>query len=231
MLVGHTQLQHLELHRCKSPDGATGVAQLLAHLQPLQQLTHLGMVASLGTGEGDGGSPPAAAYAALTASINLRSLDLRWCTLPPGVWQHVFPAGRQLQHLQVLDIGNVRQAGPSDYGPAPAGTLLVSCCPALRSLYMPYLTLSGAEVLGPLQGLSGLHALRLATVSTPCAQGLQSVGQLTGLRDLRIGCNEDMKESILRRLTLLQQLTNLSVGRLNTKFVNLTCKVRFVAKI
>jgi hypothetical protein len=139
VLVGHTQRQHLELHRCKSPDGATGVAQLLAHLQPLQQLTHLGMVASLGTGEGDGGSPPAAAYAALTASINLRSLDLRWCTLPPGVWQHVFPAGRQLQHLQVLDIGNVRQAGPSDYGPAPAGTLLVSCCPALRSLYMPYL--------------------------------------------------------------------------------------------
>jgi hypothetical protein len=67
--------------------------------------------------------------------------------------------------------------------------------------------------------------------ATPCTQGLQSVGQLTGLRDLRIGCNEDMKESILRRLTLLQQLTNLSVGRLNTKFVNLTCKVRFVAKI
>ena len=225
VLVGHTQLLHLDLHYCKSPDGAAGVAQLLAHLEPLQQLTHLGIVDSLGNGEGEGGTPPAAAYAALTAGSSLRDLDLRWCTLPPGVWQHVFPAGRQLQHLQSLDLGNVRRAGGSYYGPAPAGSLLVSCCPGLRSLIMQYLGLSGAETLGPLRGLTGLHTLRLAVLGTESAQGLQSVGELTGLRELTIGCNGDTKESILRRLTLLQQLTKLDVGGLFTEPVNLTCEV------
>jgi hypothetical protein len=90
---------------------------------------------------------------------------------------------------------------------------------------MQYLGLGGAETLGPLQGLTGLHTLRLAVLGTESAQGLQSVGELTGLRELTIGCNEDTKESILRRLTLLQQLTKLDVGGLFTEPVNLTCEV------
>jgi hypothetical protein len=229
VLEGHTQLQHLDLHRCKSPDGAAGVAQLLAHLEPLQQLTNLGLVGTLS--DSGNSTPPAAAaaYAALTASSKLRELDLRSCRLPLGAWQHVFKAGRQLQHLHSLNLANVQQTG-GYYSPAPDGSLLVSCCPRLRSLDMQYLELSSAEVLGPLQGLSGLHTLRLALVGGTYAQGLPSVGQLTALKELTIaipiGSLDGTQELIMSRLTLLQELTKLDVGsRYTGESVNLTCEV------
>ena len=46
--------------------------------------------------------PASAAYAGLTASSQLQELSLANCQLPPGIWQHVFPVGRQLTQLQSL---------------------------------------------------------------------------------------------------------------------------------
>jgi hypothetical protein len=67
ILAGKTQLQHLSLVRCSSSDGAAGVSRLSqaqaqgsAHLQHLQQLTHLCLTKSFWA-VGDG-SPPATAY-------------------------------------------------------------------------------------------------------------------------------------------------------------------------
>jgi hypothetical protein len=103
-LTRKTGLQHLELHRVGwFPDDATGVGELLSQLQDMQQLTRLVLPESLYFA---GGSPPAA-YAALTAGSKLQRLDIRYCTLPAGAWQHIFPAGRQLLHLQMLDLGGV----------------------------------------------------------------------------------------------------------------------------
>jgi hypothetical protein len=45
-LAGKTQLQHLEMFDC-SPRDAAELAQLLSHLQQLQQLTHLDLTMTL----------------------------------------------------------------------------------------------------------------------------------------------------------------------------------------
>jgi hypothetical protein len=90
-LAGKTLLQHLEWVDAHTASAA-GVAQLLSHLQSLQQLTYLDLSGSM---RGEEASPPAAAYAALTASSKLQHLDVSRNSLPTGVWQHVFPAGRQ----------------------------------------------------------------------------------------------------------------------------------------
>jgi hypothetical protein len=82
-LAGKTQLQHLCLRGCDIHGGAAGVAQLLSNLQPMQQLTYLSLHHSLL--EGEDSTPPAAAYAALTASSKLQHLDIRECILPAGV--------------------------------------------------------------------------------------------------------------------------------------------------
>lgn len=46
-LAGKTQLQHLSLRGVKMAGAAAGKAQLLLHLQPLQQLTQLHLPGSL----------------------------------------------------------------------------------------------------------------------------------------------------------------------------------------
>jgi hypothetical protein len=134
-LAGKTRLQHLDLHRRSfTPDGAAGVAQLLSQLQQLTQLTCLRLADGL-RGVQDA-YPHIAAYAALTASSKLQCLDISGCTLPGGLWKHVFPAGRLLPHLQSLNIASVEQATGGEYAAAPEGSRLVSCCPGLRLLDM-----------------------------------------------------------------------------------------------
>jgi hypothetical protein len=126
-----TQLQHLELVRCRIPGQAAGVAQLLSHLQPLQQLTYLELSSSLHKGDP---STPAEAYSAVTASSMLQHLGLNSNILPACVWQHVFPAGWQLTHLTTLRISGYYhpQPPPRMYTVAPGGGLIVRCCPALQ---------------------------------------------------------------------------------------------------
>ena len=170
-LAGKTQLQHLELAACHVPGGAAGTAQLLSHLQPLEQLTHLNLTRSVQDVWAD--TPSASAFAALTASSKLHHLDISCNTLPAGVWHHMFPAGRQLAHLTALNItGALHPSG--QYAAAPEGRLL-SCCPSLQSLKMMSLQLEG--LLRELLGLSGLRTLVVTG-------GPDNLLQLTQLKQL-----------------------------------------------
>jgi hypothetical protein len=151
---------------------------LLSHLQPLQQLTQLCLAHSF---QARAGGPPAAAYAALTASSRLQQLDLRCCAIPAGAWQHLFHAGRQLPHLQYLDVSLVKQP-TGGYAAIPDISRLVSCCPSLQCLNLKGLQCEPAL----LQGLSGLHTLHTLhlTAAEPMQQTLDAVCQLTGLKQL-----------------------------------------------
>jgi hypothetical protein len=211
VLAGKTQLQHLQLGWCTIMGGVAGAAQLLSHLQPLQQLTHVDLEHSEWEGH-----PTAAAFSALTASSKLQHLNISSCTLPAGVWQHVFPAARQLPHIQSLDVSGVRLPDRSP-APTPEGSRLVSCCRGLQSLKMQHLQYS-AELLASLQGLSGLHTLRwdadpysnaVGTLSTMPVEDLHMVCQLTGLQELSLAGFENETEELLQ-LTQLRQLTWLS---------------------
>jgi hypothetical protein len=179
--------------------GAAGTAELMTYLQELQQLTYLGFRNI------SAATAPAAAYSALTASSKLQHLDISNCTVPAGAWQHVFPAGRLLPHLRVLDLLEVCHSD-GHAAAAPEGSPLVSCCPGLLSLQLLDLHCS-AELLAPLQGLSSLHELTLCP-DGQWEQGLEVVSQLSGLRRLCL-TDPSKGEGILGSLTQLQQLTSL----------------------
>ena len=208
-LAGRTQLQHLRVSECHLW-GAAGVAQLLSNLQPMQQLLNLTLSRCL-LADHEGNAFPASAYAALTASSKLQHLDISHCRLLPGVWQHLFPTGRQLSNLRSLNVSGVLQASDgaaSLYHPAPEGSSLVSCCPGLQSLKMWSLQCS-AELLAPLTGLSGLHTLE-CELGDATADVVQAVCRLTGLRELTVQGNGPMQQGgSLLHLTQLQQLTRL----------------------
>jgi hypothetical protein len=195
----------LQLESCRIAGAAAGVAQLLSQLQHLQQLTHLTLACSLVTVGED--NPPTTAYSVLTASSTLQHLDVCGCTMPIGVWQHIFPAGRQLPHLQSLNISSVRQPD-GDQSAAPDGNRLVSCCLGLQDLEMRFLPCN-AQQLAPLSGLSGLSALTLCLSEGPwLGLATQCTGQLTGLRELAVRMPEAAEaEGLLLQLTQLQQLT------------------------
>jgi hypothetical protein len=203
-LAGKTRLQHLHLtHTCAD---AAATTQLLFQLQQLQQLTCLLLVINLHSTDA---SPPASAFSALTASSKLQRLDISYCTLPPGVWQCVFPAGRQLPHLQSLRMTGARF--PTGPAAAPEGTRLASCCPGLQSLNIEGLQYSKG-LLGSLQGLSCLHVLHLKPVPGSSEEGwAQGMYQLTALRDLHV--EEVEGEGLLLQLTQLRQLTCLDYSR------------------
>jgi hypothetical protein len=230
VLEGKTLLQHLDVTNCPDARGvAPSDAELLSHLQQLQQLTHLALPSSMVDEDGED-TPPAAAYSALTASSKLQHLDIEWCTMPPGVWQHVFPAGRQLPHLQSLNISRVgphRQSIGTEFEniSAPEGSRLVSCCPGLQWLNMQDLHYS-AGLLASLQGLTGLHTLIVRPARALPGPGpnleedsLESVLQLTRLRELSVSCPRTAKEGLLLQLTQLTDLAALTfVGNLDGHF-------------
>ena len=178
---------------------------LLSDLRDLQQLTHLHLSSSLREIE----YLPTAAFSALTASSKLQYLNLCCCALPVDVWQHMFPAGRQLPHLTFLDISAVKQPGEA-LATAPEGSCLVSCCPGLQYLNMKFLRCD-ADHLAPLRGLSMLHTLRCGTAQFCTGEGLEPVCQLTGLRELEVLCRDtrNIREGLLLQLTQLKQMTKL----------------------
>jgi hypothetical protein len=207
-LAGKTQMQHLQLVFCQLCGGAASVAELMSHLQPMQQLTHLDLFDTLPALGVEGGNIPASACSALTASSKLQSLTLYMGTLPAGVWQHVFPTGRQLPHLQQLVVSRIAQPD-GRAAPAPEGSRIVSCCPNLQSLDFEDLRYS-AELLAPLQGLSKLHKLQLDTCRHGGAsQGLEAVSQLTGLRSLIMQVPYILDDLLGLQLTRLKHLTSL----------------------
>lgn len=81
VLAGKTQLQHLDIWGVII-GGAAGQAQLLSQLQALTQLTHLRLTYSTSPDDDGDDTPPAAAFAALTASSKLQHLDIQDCVVP-----------------------------------------------------------------------------------------------------------------------------------------------------
>jgi hypothetical protein len=220
VLAGKTQLQHLQLS-C-DVDSITGGAQLMSQLQPLQQLTHLGLPNTTWWEE----DMPAAALSALTASSKLQHLDIGRLHLPPGAWQHVFPASRQLPHLSSLNIAGITQPEiPSRYS-APEGSRLVGCCPGLQALHIQQLR-NNADMLFALRGLSGLHTLGM---DSDCSFGLLGLLDLTDLRGLSVYVGENGKQGLLY-LTELKQLTALTYmyprnfRGSDSRRINLACQV------
>ena len=155
-LAGRTLLQHLDLECHGVLNGAAGVAQLLSQVRQMQQLTYLRLE---GSSSNDESCPPAAAYAALTASSKLQHLDISKCRVPAGVWQHVLPAGRRLPNLQHLGLSYTR---------VPAG-------------------LAATHASGSLEGLEGvcqLTALRQLRLRGPSDAAEELLLQLTQLQQL-----------------------------------------------
>jgi hypothetical protein len=128
--------------------------------------------------------------------------------LPPSVWQHVFPAGRQLPHLTSLNVSNVGSDG--DRAVTLDSSLLVSCCPSLQSLDMHRMPCTFAQ-LAPLQGLSSLHNLLMELRCDDEMDVLAVVGHMTALRSISLEVAARLG-SLERGLLLapLQQLTQLT---------------------
>ena len=201
-LAGKTQLCHLQLPTCSIAGGAAGIAQLLSQLQHLTQLTHLELARCMQRPAR--ADLPAASYSALTASSELQHLDIHQCFLPAGAWQHVFPAGRQLPHLQSLVIDRVTMNSSI----AAPGSSLVSCCPALQLLTMQDLQCS-KELLGALPRLSRLTGLQMGVVDGASGREvLEQLCQLTGLMSLGLDAPSDPQG-----LLLLAQLRHLTYFR------------------
>jgi hypothetical protein len=186
----------------------------LFQLHYLQQLTHL-EISGIEWKDGD----PLTALSAPTASSHLQELEIACCKLPAGFWQHVFPAGRQLPHLQDLHIWHIKDLSGA-YVVAPEGSRLVSCCPSLQLLHQHYTS----ELLSPLQRLSSLRTLVLGG-GHPVDEGLEGVARLTQLRelglDLMAGGSPAIQgqhiDVLLLQFTQLQQLTVLDFrGHLST---------------
>jgi hypothetical protein len=196
-------------------DKEPGPAELLSSLPQLHQLTYLDLWGTLCHDN----IAPAAAYSALTANSKLQHLDITDCTLPVGMWQHVFPAHRQLPHLRELLVKSVNHIyhheGLQAEGPAivPEGSRLVSCCPRLQSLCMIGLQCT-SELLSPLQGLSGLTELQLYPphLSNRYLRQVDAVSHFTGLSNLQLA-DFSASDGLLLQLTQLRQLTKLAYER------------------
>jgi hypothetical protein len=228
-LARKAQLQHLQLHlqRRRIVGGTAGVAELLLHLKQMQQLTYLDLKDSLSydwllDNEGNPivleqdppgvADPPAAAFTALTASSKLQHLNISKCTLPLGVWPHIFPADRQLPHLRFMDVGyiqhcpNAPETWDGDWQAPLNGKHIVSCCPNLQSLNLMGMPCK-EELLWPLQRLSGLRTMLLYTAHHDW-EGLEMVCHLTGLQDLTLQARHSTRVGLLQ-LSQLKQLTHL----------------------
>ena len=211
-LAGRTQLQHLHLMDCTVLEQRAGLALLLSDLQQMQQLTHLAWVQMNSWPSLDEQYPPAAAYAALTASSKLQQLDINGLVMPEGALQHIFPANRQLPHLRSLNVEGVSLPITGGWRSAALdGSRIVSCCPGLQSLFMGS-SPNIATMLASLQGLSTLNTLSFNSDST--AEGVEVVGRLTGLQKLTMRMRyvtPAAQEVLLLQLTQLKQLTELTI--------------------
>ena len=128
--AGLTGLQHLHLGTVNFYGGAAGGAELLAVLPKLSSLTNLVLL-----NINDLEDCPAEAFAAITSSSRLQHLVLGKLRLPGHqetqchIWQHIFPANKQLLQLTTLVLQYVTPCMSSLHMQA-----CVSCCPKLQLL-------------------------------------------------------------------------------------------------
>ena len=192
-------------------------------MQQLQQLTHLHLERiKLQDAAGDNqsinqcytcsyeGDTLAPAFSAMTASSKLEYLGFDSCTLPVGALEHLFPTGRHLPHLLVLDLACVVEDQFGGPLVAPDGSSLTSCCPALQSLYMEG-SWCGQQHLAPLTALTALDTLSVSVHYEVRQEVMQCVCQLTRLRQLEAfdDSGTTWEDGSMLQVTQLQQLTHL----------------------
>jgi hypothetical protein len=205
MLSTKSHLQHLSLCASLEPLSEWSVSGFLPELQQLTQLTYLELDFVL-----DPPVPSAAAYAALTASSKLQVLRLGYCKLPPRVWQHLLPPGKQLLQLQELRVG--LQPAYEGLHTLPEGgadlDTLVGCCPNLRVLHGLQLDGEPADVLPSLTSLTGLQCLGVWSrkVDSISDAAFEVLAQLTGLTSLSVLYPTKATGAGLLHLTKLWQL-------------------------
>jgi hypothetical protein len=195
IVTNKLQLQHLHLSHFNPAGDAAAVSDFLYDLEQLTELTHLSLNDTLNASA----LPTAAAYASLTVSSKLQQLHMPRCKLPPYAWQHVLPFGRQLPHLQVLQLSNCTAMGV--FGVAS----LVSCCPSLQELELPFLEGGSGAVLAPLAVLVLAPLAVLVLAPLGCMTRLQKL-------DVPGECMCDSAVRVLARLTGLHDLSFESTG-------------------
>jgi hypothetical protein len=189
--VAHmTSLTHVCIHDALDAENFAG---LLDGLSQLQQLQRIEVVAA---NEDAQPLPPAASYAALTASSHLTTLLLSDCCMQSVAARHMFAAGRRVPHLQQLEITphELRLLGFSltmytvdevrDYSlvlqPGYAAQL-VACCPNLRSLSLLWAPMSAdASSLQPLTLLTHLTSLRVGGDGWGNQAAIDVLSRMTG---------------------------------------------------
>jgi hypothetical protein len=116
--------------------GAAGVAAaLLGHISRMQQLQDLALVRGRLAATVSLRDVEAAACGALTASTNLKSVDVSGLRLPRAAWAHLFPPSRRLLQLQKFELCfSGTDAIDIARFDCSAFEQLVDCCPAIQSL-------------------------------------------------------------------------------------------------
>jgi hypothetical protein len=207
-LANKGNLRHLRMTDAHMAGGPAGVSALLSHLQQMTQLTHLSLQRhnKLHRPGYACDGPPAAAYAALTASSTLQHLDVSHCEMPADVWQHMLPAHRQLPQLRVLETSYWGLPGRWTH----ADTVrLASCCPNLQELTMNTQQPMVAVVLSPLHSLAALTALEAGELDDA---GFAAAAALTQLRQLTVWEQDSATHAGLLQLTQLRQLSTLETN-------------------
>lgn len=185
------------------PEPSTATERFFALLPKLTRMTALVLHYAL-----HDSAPTAAAYAAITASSRLQSLDLCSTVIPVGAWQHIFPLqGRQLLQLSSLNLRlNIRNRQQGIDGSGLQG--LVHTCPSLQQLELSRAVQTGAS-LTALQQLSALTQLSISRVDDKLSVDL--LQRLTRLQVLYIQPPNTLTDAGLLQLTALRQLRYLRV--------------------
>jgi hypothetical protein len=136
--------------------------------------------------------------------LKLQILDIGDCCVPAGVWKHMFPLARSCQTYVCWTF----RPSSKSFASVPRGSLLVSCCLGLQTLFMKRLRYT-AKRIASLKRLDALRTLVLQPAPRSAEGRLVGVCKLRGLRDLKVRQLGVGEERLLRQLTRLRKLTSL----------------------
>jgi hypothetical protein len=227
VLSSMTLLAHLQLDECKMVAGSA--AAFLAAVGGIRQLQHLSLI--------DNGDPmnletaQPRDCAALTAASQLTHLEIfSYDTqlLPATAVQHMFPAGKQFPHLQMLSVSCCDFDTGNSVGRVTTAELrsMISACPALCCLEIVCALTQDADVSILLQlpatcsslkvggepfGDSAVGVVAQLTQLTQLTRlqwdfapgltdaGLQLLTALSGLQAFRMTENHGLSEAVVEK--------------------------------
>lgn len=233
-LAGMQQLRWLRMNNDNCTIDEESLLDSLPHLQHLEHLELHDMQHEVSD----------ASLAGLTASSCLTTLRLIDCYMPNDAASYMFPAGRQLQQLQELQIEASDELFDeyADF-PDPLGAdgemegrslslgwgglqLLTTCCPNLQQLSLiwpeeddtsPALTVASND-LRLLLHLTRLTKLSVGGLEWDDSTAEGVLAKLTGLQELCVVGASELSPAGLRHITRLTALTELYVSRCGMRF-------------